>query len=212
MQALDLRKRIIAYAAATLAGYVDATGFLATDRYFVSFMSGNTTRMGVDLLARPRGAALAAVLIVGFVAGVVIGALVAEWAGFRRKPAVLGCCAALLASGAGLAFLGSPDVAVLTLLVLAMGVLNNTFQRDGEVSVGLTYMTGALVRFGQGLANRLVGREGQWAPWLGLWATLALGALAGAAAWPLLAWNSLWLATALALLLSAAAMRAIGSP
>ena len=34
--------------------------------------------------------------------------------------------------------------------VLAMGALNNVFRRNGEVAIGITYMTGALVRFGQG--------------------------------------------------------------
>ena len=72
-------------------------------------------------------------------------------------------------------------LAMLGLLVLAMGALNNTFQRDGEVSVGLTYMTGALVRFAQGLAARLTGTGGEgWANWLALWLGLALGGLAGA--------------------------------
>jgi uncharacterized membrane protein YoaK (UPF0700 family) len=62
-----------------------------------------------------------------------------------------------------------------------MGALNNTFQRDGEVTVGLTYMTGALVRFAQGLAARIAGSGGEgWVNWLLLWLGLALGALAGA--------------------------------
>lgn len=38
--------RTLAVAAAALAGYVDAVGFLSADRYFVLFMSGNTTRLG----------------------------------------------------------------------------------------------------------------------------------------------------------------------
>lgn len=94
------------------------------------------------------------------------------------------------------------------LLVLAMGVLNNTFQRNGEVSVGLTYMTGALVRFAQGLAARLAGTGGAgWANWLMLWWGLALGAVAGAYA--LLTWPgfALWLASGWSLLLVLAAWR-----
>jgi uncharacterized membrane protein YoaK (UPF0700 family) len=46
---------------------------------------------------------------------------------------------------------------MLAMLVLAMGALNNTFLRGGEVSVGLTYMTGALVKIGQGIARRCWG-------------------------------------------------------
>lgn len=74
--------------------------------------------------------------------------------------------------------------AMLALLVMAMGTLNNTFQRGGEVSVGLTYMTGALVRMGQGLAAWLMGTGGEgWSGWLLLWLGLALGAVLGAIGW-----------------------------
>ena len=159
MHSIDRSRRHLAIAAAGLAGYVDAVGFLTADRYFVSFMSGNTTRLGVDLIVAPRTAAIPALLIAGFLGGVVGGALVAAKAGARRKFAVLTLVAALLAGASGMshADLAAPTLA---LLVLAMGALNNTFQKGGEVSVGLTYMTGALVRFGQGLAAKLTGRAG----------------------------------------------------
>jgi uncharacterized membrane protein YoaK (UPF0700 family) len=62
-----------------------------------------------------------------------------------------------------------------------MGVLNNAFRRNGEVAVGLTYMTGALVRFGQGLAARLSGSAlPGWTTSLVLWLSSAAGAMLGA--------------------------------
>lgn len=204
MNAIDRTRRRLAIAAAALAGYVDAAGFLSADRYFVSFMSGNTTRLGVDLIATPRSAAIPALLIAGFVLGVFGGAVMAAKAGAQRKFAVLVLVAGLL-GGAAL----SPRVELtLALLVLAMGALNNTFQRDGEVSVGLTYMTGALVRFGQGLAAKAMGTGNNgWEGWLMLWLGLALGAIAGAYAmihWPGLA---LWLAALWGLALALFARR-----
>ena len=204
MNAIDRTRRRLAIAAAALAGYVDAVGFLSADRYFVSFMSGNTTRLGVDLIAAPRSAAIPALLVAGFVLGVFGGAVLAAKAGPRRKFAVLVLVAGLL-GGAAL----SPRIELtLALLVLAMGALNNTFQRDGEVSVGLTYMTGALVRFGQGLAAKAMGTGNNgWEGWLMLWLGLALGAVAGAYAmihWPGLA---LWLAALWALALALFARR-----
>ena len=54
--------------------------------------------------------------------------------------------------------LGS-TVGFLAASALAMGMANNVFTKDGEVTVGVTYMTGALVRFGQGLAARMSGRS-----------------------------------------------------
>jgi uncharacterized membrane protein YoaK (UPF0700 family) len=207
MHSYDNSRRYLALAAAALAGFVDAAGFLSANSYFVSFMSGNTTRLGVDLVTAPAAALVPALLIAGFVTGVFGGALLAARAGPRRKVAVL-ALVTLLLTGAALAGSLAHHAAMLALLVLAMGALNNTFQRDGEVSVGLTYMTGALVRFAQGLAARLTGTGGEgWHNWLLLWVGLAAGAVLGAYAllgWPDLA---LWLAAGWALTLALFARR-----
>ena len=115
---------------------------------------------------------------------------------------------AVLLGGAALAGNAGRTAVLLGLLVLAMGALNNTFQRDGEVSVGLTYMTGALVRFAQGLAAKVLGNGGAgWESWLMLWLGLALGAVAGAFA--LLTWPAyaLWLPAVWALVLALLARR-----
>lgn len=207
MNSIDRSRRRLAVAAAALAGYVDAAGFLSANSYFVSFMSGNTTRLGVDLVTSPANAMVPALLIGGFVTGVFGGALLAAMAGPQRKFAVL-ALVALLLGGAALAGIAGQTAVLLGLLVLAMGALNNTFQRDGEVSVGLTYMTGALVRFAQGLAAQLLGRrETGWQGWLMLWLGLALGAVAGAAVWLNRPDLALWLAAAWAAGLALAARR-----
>lgn len=70
MEQLDRSRQTIALLAAALAGFVDAVGFLSADGYFVSFMSGNTTRLAVDLAIDPHGALIPALIIIGFVAGV----------------------------------------------------------------------------------------------------------------------------------------------
>ncbi len=207
MQQFDRSRRRLAIGAATLAGFIDAIGFLSANGYFVSFMSGNTTRLGVDLAMKPHLAIIPALLIAGFVFGVIIGALVAAKTGIRRKAAVLGLTTFLLAA-AGLAQISGTPVVMLAMLVTAMGALNNTFQRDGGVAIGLTYMTGALVRMGQGIAGRLVGKDGGgWENWLLLWLGLAIGAASGA--WLTLntAWPMAWLGAAGSALLTAAAWR-----
>ena len=66
MNAIDQSRRRLAIAAAALAGFVDAVGFLSANSYFVSFMSGNTTRLGVDLVTSPTTALVPALLIAGF--------------------------------------------------------------------------------------------------------------------------------------------------
>ncbi|OYW47171.1 MAG: hypothetical protein B7Z08_03690 [Sphingomonadales bacterium 32-68-7] len=182
MHRYDPPRRLLGYGIAALAGFVDAAGFLAADGYFVSFMSGNTTRLGVDLATRAAEAVTPVLLIAGFVVGVVAGAVAAERVPARRKSAVLALAAGLIGTAALGHALGSP-VLFLAGSVLAMGAINNAFRRDGEVAVGVTYMTGALVRLGQGLAARITGKPfaGSLAS-LMLWASLAGGAILGAIA------------------------------
>ena len=205
MQTLDQPRRLLAIALAALAGFVDAAGYLSADRYFVSFMSGNTTRLGVELARQPSAALLPALLAVAFVGGVVVGALLTGRFASRHKPPLLVMVAVLLVCGAGLGETGYPRAALLA-LAAAMGALNNSFQRDGKVAVGLTYMTGALVRMGQGLAAKLQNRAAEpWADWLVLWLALAGGATLGALTFVSWAALTLWIAAALAALLALAA-------
>jgi uncharacterized membrane protein YoaK (UPF0700 family) len=189
--------RLLAYAIAGVAGFVDASGFLAADRYFVSFMSGNTTRLGVELASGTRAALLVGLLLLGFVVGVTLGALLAERFTRWRKPAVLALSTLLLALGSAAEVLGSTTV-LMGCAVLAMGAINNVFRRDGEVTLGVTYMTGALVRIGEGLAGWIEG-SGKGAkgvlPSLLLWSSLAAGAVLGALAHLNLDGWTFWLAT-----------------
>ena len=65
-------------------------------------------------------------------------------------------------------------------IVLALGLQNATLQDEGGRSLALTYVTGAVVRFGTGCANLLLGTVAPsfWiqAP---LWAGLSTGAVVG---------------------------------
>ena len=192
----------LAAALAMLAGCVDAIGFLRAGGMFVSFMSGNTTRLAVDAVARQAAAFTAAGLILGFLAGVVVGAVIAQAAGRWQRPAVIAATALLLALAAALS--GWPLAVVL--LAVAMGVLNAVFERGGEVSIGVTYMTGTLVKLGQNLSAALMGPapRAAWVPYLLLWSGLAAGAVAGAAAYGRYGTAMLWVAAGAAALLALA--------
>ena len=74
---------------AGLAGYVDSLGFLHLGGVFVSFMSGNTTRLAVNL-AEGRWLAAGAVagVLLLFVLGAMLGALVAGGEGARSRSRV----------------------------------------------------------------------------------------------------------------------------
>ena len=101
-----------------------------TGGFFVSFMSGNSTRLAVGLADRAAYAGFALGLIVLFVVGVATGALVGRMAKDRRGVAVLALVALLLAGAAILASCGADRFAVL-MLALAMGA-ENTIHRDGS--------------------------------------------------------------------------------
>ena len=198
MTSLDTRSRLLAAALSALAGFVDAIGFLGTGGFFVSFMSGNSTRLAVGVAQSAAFAATALALVAAFVGGVMAGALVGERAGSRRAPAVLMLVTAALALAAAIAP-AAPPLATFALVALAMGAVNMILDGRGDVRLGLTYMTGTLVRIGQRLAIALDGGERWgWAPFALLWLGLIAGALAGALVFGWLGLGGLWVAAGLA--------------
>ena len=95
-------------------------------------------------------------------------------------------------------------------MTLAMGAENAALARGGDAPVGLTYMTGALVRIGQGLAATLRGeRPEAWLPYAALWLGLLVGAIAGAASYRRLGLDALWIASAWSALTAIAAWRLV---
>jgi uncharacterized membrane protein YoaK (UPF0700 family) len=202
---LDSRRNIaLACALSALAGYVDAIGFLQLGGLFVSFMSGNSTRMGVYLAAGNWLAAAEALsLIALFVVGAAFGSLIVLGRGVHRQPWVLLAEALLLAAAALCYALGLPNLAVAT-IVMAMGMENAVFQIEGGGGLGLTYVTGALVKVGQYLAVAVTGGDRLgWVPNLLLWAALAAGGVCGAAAYHWINLAAIWFAAAGAFALSA---------
>ncbi len=199
---LSYPKRIQAFAvaAAALAGFVDAVAFIQTGGFFVSFMSGNSTRMAVGFAQNLQAAWTAMALIGAFLSGVIGGSALARWPR-RGRLAVIVLVSVLLfaaacASGAGLPF----PAALLS--ALSMGALNMVLDEDGETRVALTYMTGALVKIGQRLAGALFGGpRWAWLPYLLLWTGLAGGAVIGALAYRAIGAVALLIASALALVL-----------
>lgn len=204
MIALDRTDRALAAALAALAGFVDAIGFMGMGGFFVSFMSGNSTRLGVGVASEAAAATIAAALVAAFVIGVAAGAIASRLGRRRSRTAVLAVVALALALAAILHQPGGVP-GVFLLVAFAMGAENMVFQRNGDVAFGLTYMTGTLVRIGQRLADALSGGpRWDWLPWTLLWAGLVAGGVAGALAWLRFGAESLFIAAGLAAALAAA--------
>jgi len=164
-----------------LGGYVDARGLLGIGS-FVSFMSGNSTRFGIALCrGNLRQAAVIGGIIATFVIGVVLGSIVGHFAGRRRLPVILSLVALLLAIAAAAHHFSLWPVQF-GAMILAMGAENTVFQKRGEVSIGLTYMTGTLVKMGQRIAGAILGRSKKdWLPYACLWLGMVGGAILGTA-------------------------------
>jgi uncharacterized membrane protein YoaK (UPF0700 family) len=197
------RNIALACALSALAGYVDGVGFLHLGGLFVSFMSGNSTRLGVSLAqGHFANAAEALGLIALFVIGAAAGSLIVLSRGAYRQAWILFAEALLLATAALCYTFGLSNAAIAA-IVLAMGLENAVFQIGGGAGLGLTYITGALVKVGQLAAAALTGgARWAWLPNLLLWAALVAGAVCGALAYQWINLAAIWFAAGAALALS----------
>lgn len=195
----DRATYVVAVVLAALAGCVDAFGFITLGGFFVSFMSGNTTRMGVAATEGQWHPALVGASIVTlFVLGVVVGSLVGDRVGLRRRSAVLGLTVFLLTVAVAGSAVESTQI-VIAALALAMGAENTVFDRGSGSSISLTYMTGTLVKLGRGVATALTGgTRWEWLRFAGLWLGLLAGVGIGTGVHRLVGLAGLWVAVGVA--------------
>ncbi|AHF67538.1 YoaK family protein [Pseudomonas cichorii] len=168
----------LAASLSVLAGMTDAIGFMATGD-FVSFMSGNTTRLAVAISDGDSGTTTRLILaIIVFIAGNALGVIIARLGGRRALPLLLSVATLLCAAAA---WPMDSNILVLVWAILAMGMLNAAVEQVNGLPVGLTYVTGALSRFGRGLGRRMLGeRRDGWRIQLVPWAGMFVGAVIGA--------------------------------
>jgi uncharacterized membrane protein YoaK (UPF0700 family) len=190
-----------------IAGMTDAVGLILSGD-FVSFMSGNTTRAALSFADGNYGHAF--ILFVAlwvFILGNTLGIVIAHKVAARRTFAVLTGVAILLAAAAGV-----PEgnrFAQFYIVVLSMGLINATVEHIEGLPIGLTYVTGALSRFGRGIGRYLVGDRNpkgwliQCVPWTGM----AAGAIIGAVMTHYVGHHALWVVSVLTLAVALVAVR-----
>lgn len=145
-------ERLQAFALASVAGYVDAHSLLRFHVY-ASFMSGNTTRGGVDLSGGlPWNTALNLLAVLFFVVGAFLGAALLysreRAARFGTLAVTLGLLVVDMVAGAVHPF---PWLSV-ALLSAAMGCLNSTVTRIGGQPINIGYVSGELYKLAEHLA------------------------------------------------------------
>lgn len=201
----------LAVLVAAIAGMVDVVAFLALGGFFASFMSGNSTRLAIGVTANWHDLQLAASLIVAFVGGVMLAAAMRRRHPARAIPVTLAFVAGLLVIAA--LFAGFADIWPMLLLAGAMGAVNLLFEDAGDVRVGLTYMSGTLVRLGKGFSDWLSGDRGaDWQRPLLLWGSFIGGGMIGVGLYARFGVPTLWLPAAIATGLAALTWRAPPAP
>lgn len=177
----------LSWVLAGLAGLLGATAFTHSDGYFVTFMTGNAQRAVLGYFRADHWLSITAgLLLLAFVGGVVSASLCRRhlWP-TRPHGATLLTTLALLVATVVDNTIGVGDTAPLPFLPIVfvtfgVGALNTTFAKDGEVSIPLSYVTGTLVKMGQGIERHLSG--GTTSDWLGyllLFASFLTGAAIG---------------------------------
>ena len=138
---------------ALVAGYLDGYGLLVLGTY-VSFMSGNTTFAGLKSGQGNFQAALpSAIAVLSFVTGSFLGNLFSQSRLRYSHRLIFGVMAGLLATVAALEWHGPWNASVeISMLSLAMGMMNPALSKVGAESVSLTFVTGTLNRIGAHLA------------------------------------------------------------
>ncbi|HUH71444.1 MAG TPA: YoaK family protein [Mycobacterium sp.] len=177
----------LSWVLAALAGVLGATAFTHSAGYFVTFMTGNAQRAVLGVFRHDVLLSITAgLLLLCFVAGVVIASVCRRhfWVAHPHGPTVLTTLSLFAATVLDVLDEGWEenlvDFAPIMLVVFAIGALNTSFVKDGEVSVPLSYVTGTLVKMGQGIERHIAG--GNAADWLGyflLFASFCLGATLG---------------------------------
>lgn len=177
----------LSWVLAALAGLLGATAYTHSAGYFVTFMTGNAQRAVLGFFRGDVVLSISAgLLVLCFVAGVVIASVCRRhfWVAHPHGPTVLTTFSLVAATVVDVFDEGweeaNLDFGPILLVAFGIGALNTSFVKDGEVSVPLSYVTGTLVKMGQGIERHIAG--GKAADWLGyflLFASFALGAALG---------------------------------
>jgi oxalate decarboxylase len=169
------------------AGFLDASAYVELDHLYVSFMSGNSTHLGMALASGEWTAVLTvSVIVASFVAGAALGTSIGDTGGVRVPTLILAAETVLVL--AALALTPAVGAAMaLALVAVAMGMQNTLHQVVAGEDVGKSFVTGALFNLGQSIARWLRGTGGfmravaNFSSWTAFIGGAALGAMTHAA-------------------------------
>lgn len=177
----------LSWVLAGLAGLLGATAFTHSTGYFVTFMTGNAQRAVLGIFIDDPWLSVSAVtLLLVFLAGVLTASLAHRyfWPTRPHGALVLTTVALVAATVLDWTVCGGPTAPLpfppIALVTFGVGTLNTTFVKNGETSIPLSYVTGTVVKLGQGIERHLHGGHiGDWLGYFLLLASFMSGALLG---------------------------------
>lgn len=201
----DVREMALGLLLAALAGATGAAAWLYSSGWYVTFMTGNSERL---VLEHVIGNSDLAFMALGMVLSFVLGAFVATlcriflWNRARHGATLVTMIATNAAWVLDVTMVDEQDpigALPVACLAFALGALNTSISRRGEVVMPLSYMTGTLVKIGQGLALHLTRtRRWTWVAQAGTYTGFLLGALLGGIAFTMIGTHNSLLALAIA--------------
>ncbi|MEJ0020178.1 MAG: YoaK family protein [Acetobacteraceae bacterium] len=166
-----------------LAGFVDAVGYTAMAHLYFSFMSGNSTQLGMAVARDDMHVAgWSSAIIATFVLGAFLGTLIQAAAARTQLPLVLACELAALLTASSLYGILAANAALLP-VALAMGMQNAIHQAIAGAATGKSFVTGALFGIGESLAQASLGKAplakagANTCSWLAFFAGVTCGTL-----------------------------------
>ncbi|MGL5041616.1 MAG: YoaK family protein [Culicoidibacterales bacterium] len=176
------RELIIAFTFSFISGYVDVLGFLVLGGLFLSFMSGNSAKLGWSLATANFGSALEYfTVILAFIFGAFLGDLLIS---IVKKDAlyVVLYTELFLFSLAVLVSHGYTSWGYIIPLTTAMGLQNTAQISINKTIIGKSFVTGMLYHLGVAFSKLVQGKPKWVEPLLiGIsWGCFVLGSLIGA--------------------------------
>jgi uncharacterized membrane protein YoaK (UPF0700 family) len=152
-------KAALATSLTALAGFTDAVGYSALGHLYLSFMSGNSTHLGMSLAKVDWSEVFFAGSIVAmFVAGSALGTMIGDRATRALASLILG--SELLIVLSALLLLGTVEGSIGIIPIAgAMGMQNVLHQVISGADIGKGFVTGNLFALGQSLARLNKGGE-----------------------------------------------------
>ncbi|WP_322907440.1 YoaK family protein [Paenibacillus campi] len=137
------------------SGYIDSIGYLQMGKVYLSFMSGNSTKLGIALFQGEYATIIhIGLVILLFVTGAFLGTLITDQFVKNKVAVILGVEVLLFISAIILELLHQQQE-VLFPIAIAMGMQNTLHQMVSHVDVGKGFVSGVLFGVGQALAKCL---------------------------------------------------------